>query len=53
MIACARARGLAIGERPISTHYGQEISYLNPFAYGVRVLRVVLRYLSGYYHRLG
>jgi glycosyltransferase involved in cell wall biosynthesis len=52
VIACARARGLAIGERPIPTHYGQEISYLHPVGYGLRVLRVVLRYLGGYYHRL-
>lgn len=52
-IACACARGLAIGERPIPTHYGQEISYLHPLSYGLRVLRVVLRYLSGHYHRLG
>ena len=29
-IAAARARGLAVGEAPIPTHYGDEISHLNP-----------------------
>jgi glycosyltransferase involved in cell wall biosynthesis len=52
VIACARARGLAIGERPIPTHYGAELSYLNPFGYGLRVLGVVARYSRGHYHRL-
>ena len=30
VIAAARARGLAVGEAPIPTHYGDEISHLNP-----------------------
>jgi glycosyltransferase involved in cell wall biosynthesis len=52
MIAAARALGLAVGERPIPTHYGDERSHLNPLTYGLRVLRVLLRFLSRRYHRL-
>jgi glycosyltransferase involved in cell wall biosynthesis len=49
VIATARARGLAIGEAPIPTHYGDEISYLNPLTYGLRVLRVLWRFKRGSY----
>src|SRR5205807_849948 len=49
VIAAARARGLAVGEAPIPTHYGDEISHLNPLTYGLRVLRVVWRYRRGDY----
>lgn len=48
-IAAARARGLAVGEAPIPTHYGDEISHLNPLTYGLRVLRVLWRYNRGAY----
>jgi glycosyltransferase involved in cell wall biosynthesis len=48
-IAAARARGLAVGESPIPTHYGDEISYLNPLTYGLRVLRVLWRFKRGAY----
>jgi glycosyltransferase involved in cell wall biosynthesis len=48
-IAAARARGLAVGEAPIPTHYGDEISYLNPITYGLRVLRVLWRFKRGTY----
>jgi hypothetical protein len=48
-IATARARGLAVGESPIPTHYGDEVSYLNPFTYGLRVLRVLWRFKRGDY----
>jgi len=51
VIACGQAMGLAIGERPVPTHYGDEVSYLNPGTYGLRVLRVMVRHLSGRYHR--
>jgi len=51
VIASARARGLAVGEAPIPTHYGDEISYLNPLTYGLRVLRVLWRYRRGDYAR--
>jgi glycosyltransferase involved in cell wall biosynthesis len=48
-IAAARARGLAVGEGPIPTHYGDEVSYLNPLTYGLRVLRVMWRFKRGVY----
>ena len=51
VIACCRAAGLAVGEEPIPAHYGDEISYLNPVTYGLRVLRVVGRYLTGRYSK--
>jgi hypothetical protein len=49
MIASARAHGLAVSEAPVPTHYGDEISHLNPFTYGLRVLRVLWRYQRGEY----
>jgi glycosyltransferase involved in cell wall biosynthesis len=51
VIASARARGLAVGEAPIPTHYGDEVSHLNPLTYGLRVLRVLRRYNRGDYAR--
>jgi hypothetical protein len=49
VIACARARGLSVGEEPIPTHYGDEVSHLEPISYGLRVLRVMWRYRRGRY----
>jgi glycosyltransferase involved in cell wall biosynthesis len=49
VIASARARGLAVGEAPIPTHYGDETSHLQPIGYGLRVLRVLWRYQRGHY----
>jgi glycosyltransferase involved in cell wall biosynthesis len=49
VIASACARGLAVDEAPIPTHYGDEISYLNPLTYGLRVLRVLWRFKRGDY----
>lgn len=49
VIASARARGLLIGEAPIPTHYGDEISHLNPLTYGLRVLRVMWNFRRGRY----
>jgi len=49
VIAAARARGLAVGEAPVPTHYGDEVSHLNPITYGFRVLRVLWRYRTGRY----
>jgi glycosyltransferase involved in cell wall biosynthesis len=51
VIASARACGLRIEELPISTHYGNEKSYLNPVTYGIRVLGVLIRYGRGLYDR--
>jgi glycosyltransferase involved in cell wall biosynthesis len=49
LIACARAHGLSVGEAPIPTHYGDEVSHLNPVSYGLRVLRVMWNYRRGRY----
>ena len=49
VIAAARAHGLSIGETPVPTHYGDEISHLQPIAYGLRVLRVMWNYRKGRY----
>ncbi len=49
VIASARARGLSVGEAPVPTHYGDEVSHLNPFTYGLRVLRVMWNYRRGRY----
>lgn len=49
VIASARARGLAVGEEPVRTHYGDEVSHLNPVSYGLRALRVMWNYRRGRY----
>lgn len=49
LIACARARGLAVGEEPVPTRYGDEVSHLNPVTYGLRALRVLWNYRRGRY----
>ena len=51
VIACARARGLNVGEIPIPTHYGGEVSHVPSVRYGCRVLAVVKKYLCGGYGR--
>ncbi|MEK7393696.1 MAG: glycosyltransferase family 2 protein [Fibrobacterota bacterium] len=51
-IACACAQRLAVGEESIPTRYADEVSHLNPFTYGLRVLRVLRRYRRGDFHRL-
>ncbi len=54
VIASARAQGLAVGELGIPTRYADEDSHLNPIWYGLRCLRVMLRYRMGAYRpRLG
>lgn len=49
IIASACANGLRIDEYPIPTRYAQETSYLNPVTYGIRVLMVLVKYLTGAY----
>lgn len=49
LIAMARAHGLSVGEAPIPTHYGDEVSHLQPISYGLRVLRVLWNYRRGRY----
>jgi glycosyltransferase involved in cell wall biosynthesis len=45
IIASARTLDLKISEIAIPTRYGDEISYLNPFFYGLRVLKVLVKYV--------
>jgi glycosyltransferase involved in cell wall biosynthesis len=52
VIACARARGLSVGEEPVPTHYGDEVSHLNPITYGLRALRVLWNYRRGHYAKV-
>jgi glycosyltransferase involved in cell wall biosynthesis len=52
VIACVKAAGLRVGEHAIPTHYGDEISYLDPIRYGLDVLAVMARFRAGCYHRL-
>ncbi len=49
VIASARARGLHVDEQAIPTRYADEESHLNPIWYGLRCLRVMLRYRLGRY----
>ncbi|MDH3686835.1 MAG: glycosyltransferase family 2 protein [Myxococcales bacterium] len=49
VIASARARGLTVAEQGIPTRYADEESHLNPIWYGLRCLRVMLRYRLGAY----
>lgn len=49
VIASARALKLHISEYPIPTRYSTEVSYLNPFTYGIRVLKVLLKFIFGAY----
>lgn len=52
MIVAAKILGFRLMELPIPTIYDQEVSYLNPVKYGLKVLDVVRRYRTGHYHRL-
>lgn len=52
IIALAKTRNLKISELAIPTRYADEESYLNPITYGLRVLRILYRYIVGYYKRL-
>jgi glycosyltransferase involved in cell wall biosynthesis len=52
VIACGRKKGLSIGEIPVPTHYGDEISHVNSIPYGFRVLNVMRKYLFGGYKSL-
>ncbi len=44
LIQC-KEKGLKIKEVPIATYYGQEISYLSPTRYGMRIMKVLLKYI--------
>jgi len=47
MYVGAKRNGLRIAEVPIPTRYAGEKSYLNPWTYGLGVLGVIYRYLTG------
>jgi hypothetical protein len=49
IIAAGRQAGLRIGEIPIPTRYADEVSSLNPLAYGLRVLGVMGKFMAGRY----
>ncbi len=49
MIAAARTGGYRIREVAIPTRYADEVSHVRSIPYGLRVLRVVCRYLRGHY----
>ena len=49
VIAAARANNLAIGEIPIPTHYGTELSHVRSIPYGIRVLDAIAKYKLGRY----
>lgn len=50
VIATARARGLSLDELDIPTRYAGERSHLNVVRYGLRCLRVMVRFRLGRYH---
>ncbi len=52
MLIMAKVKGLKIVQRPIPTHYGDEISHLKPIRYGLHVLSLVWAYKKGHYHAL-
>jgi glycosyltransferase involved in cell wall biosynthesis len=49
VIACCRALGYKISERSVPAHYGDEISHVQSVRYGIRICRVMIRYLRGVY----
>lgn len=49
LLASAYANGLRVSEYPIPTRYAGEVSYLNPFTYGFRVLKVLAKFTSNKY----
>jgi len=47
MLMLGGKRGLRIAEVPIATHYGDEISHLRAFRYGLEVFETILSYWAG------
>jgi glycosyltransferase involved in cell wall biosynthesis len=45
VIACCRALDLSVGEMPVPTHYGTEVSHVRSIRYGLRVVKVMIKYL--------
>jgi len=44
LIQC-KEKGLRIKEIPIPTYYGKETSYLKPMIYGLRILKILFKYI--------
>jgi hypothetical protein len=52
IILLGHLAGFPCKEMPIPTHYGDETSSLDPIPYGLNVLKMIGRHLSGYYRSL-
>lgn len=52
IMVTAHVKGLKIVQLPIPTHYGDEISYLNPIRYGLNTLALVWAHQRRYFHKL-
>lgn len=52
MILLSHLAGYPCREIAIPTHYGDETSSLDPVPYGIEVLKVIGRHLTGHYKRL-
>ncbi len=52
MIMMSGIKKLRIKELSIPTRYAEEKSNLRPIKYGLDVLKIILKYLRGHYHRL-
>jgi len=49
MLLRSHKKGLSIAEIPIPTRYAEEKSYLNPIAYGLNVLKIIINNFLGKY----
>lgn len=52
MIVVAKLLGMECTQLPIPTRYDDEISSLDPIPYGINVLKMMGRYLTGHYRSL-
>lgn len=52
IILLGHLAGFPCKEMPIPTHYGSETSSLDPIPYGINVLKMIGRHLTGYYRGL-
>ncbi len=49
MLLVGAKKGLGVTELPIPTRYADEVSHLKPIQYGLNILKIMWRYLRGYY----
>lgn len=52
MLVSAHVKGYRIAQLPIPTHYGEEVSHLNPIQYGINTLAVVWAHRRRFFHKL-